>query len=1405
MIKRILFSLVAIVMISLCACQSGTQSDVAMPTATGTSNPTVIPTETGALIPTIAQIETGSSTPKAAPPTPTAPADITPTPTVSATVTPTPAPDALIVTVIPKGEITLQVSADETVVLAFDEQGRLKSICKGTAGNYRESVWYRYRDDSSEYSLDYFYAYPKYMTVFERSEYADGTPEMEVLSGRKGGFGYFEMISENANGTVTLQYKTIADDWMVKTKYYENGVMSSKEECLYETLGVNEFPDFEDVPLIKKYTTYTTEGVLYGYGEEESGNAVKVVIYDENEEVAYWTSYEYHANGELKTKAIYLGEGTGKPSDIRKFTENAEREETILWEYNEDGSYIKRWIDVNSYGLNPSIELGSTVLKAIYCNADDTVISWEETEYDEEYYAIKHSSYLGEGTSKPQTTTEYNKGTVCGRELYQYDEDGELLSYIVISYDEYGNVADIEVTEYGQGEEPAPENPGEDDEETGGSLKSTSEKLYEKVTETEVVLNQFWSGLAPFSQFVTPDGYGVAYHGEYMVTIYLYNKQLELYDTIILPKEYEELGAITCDEDGNFYAVYGKTNTSGSLYTTVISIVKYSSDGKRLASVNYQGSETANNQSNCAGSETRRPFYLGNCSVAVKNGLLVCTYSRMMMNGRQANMVHYVETDTMTKADIVPYYNENSLDNQVIATKDGGFLFVDHGDGYGRAFVVNKLVDNKSSWNMEEAEVFHFREGSDRETGFNETYAQLGGIAELPNSYILVGASERTLSLETAPTNRNYCGYSEPRDLFIQYLKKDFYHYNEVVKNDIILRAGGFAVAGETRTAVGTKPTDALTDLFLTENTEDYGVIWLTDYTGDELVYNPKVVTTETGEVIILWQKVSFETNEILDTYYMMLDAYGEVLCEPVSLGVVPLSTNEPVVYADGSVYWSVCENNGLTSYRFAVPTEETDDFREDVRWRVFDAEYYLEQHPELATTVGTDAEALYSYWLEKGIALGHAASPVFVPMEYMWINQEIASNMNYDYSDIAWYFFDKGIYEGQRGSCEFDYTVYKEYNSDLWETLGDDVISYYEHYVTCGRAEGRTASLEDGTEALTNEFVLVPEGTQKFITRDLIQVEVDFDAEGSMKAQRFYSMGNKLLDELECGKFKYDPIYYINRIHNNVRTRVVEWKYSDEGVLWYKEVDASKKELYFVEIVSENTDGTVTVRLEHLPKGNYYMESYDNGVPASLEEKKYNEAGECIEMRFYESNEEGAYIISWVRGYENGKLISDTFYYGGIISEHSEFVYDAEGHLRDGAWYYYTRGELDYYTISTYSYNPLCIFGSDLCLTYKKYNADNTLTEEARYDYYEDGIQKETETKYYNNGVVSRHALYRYDTMGREIYSLIYSKGKFSEHKEYEYHENGELKKEISYYDETTDNPKSVKEYDEDGNRITS
>ena len=55
-------------------------------------------------------------------------------------------------------------------------------------------------------------------------------------------------------------------------------------------------------------------------------------------------------------------------------------------------------------------------------------------------------------------------------------------------------------------------------------------------------------------------------------------------------------------------------------------------------------------------------------------------------------------------------------------------------------------------------------------------------------------------------------------------------------------------------------------------------------------------------------------------------------------------------------------------------------------------------------------------------------------------------------------HFITCGMAEGRQGNAEFNVQVYKDRYPDLQAVYGDDLVSYYMHYIICGKAEGRTA-----------------------------------------------------------------------------------------------------------------------------------------------------------------------------------------------------------------------------------------------------------------------------------------------------------------------------------------------------------
>lgn len=424
-----------------------------------------------------------------------------------------------------------------------------------------------------------------------------------------------------------------------------------------------------------------------------------------------------------------------------------------------------------------------------------------------------------------------------------------------------------------------------------------------KVNTSRNPAGSFFASTPSVVTFVDGSGHiNVAYPSGNKVKVQIYDSSSgrEL-SGLSLEMPYSLFGNVICDESGNYYLTCGQ---NGSEDEITMCICKYDQSGNKSGELDLTGGETVP----YSGSEwgTNHPFDAGSCDMAINHGVLAVNYGRQMYNGHQSNMMIYVDTSDMHRIYANTAYTSHSFDQRVYAVSDGSFIALNHGDAYNRGFHITKiseLNDSLGFWLPADDDFynFHFREGASRSYGYNETFAQLGGLAELENAYVFAGASERTLSLEEAPSS-GYLGHNEARDLFVQILKGNFWEENDVSQK--------YTVAGEIRVPTGTKPSSASTELWLSGNEADYGVIWLTDYDNGHYAANPKVFKVRNNLFGLLWEKRSYSGSGA-EVYFMVMKTDGTIVKEPIKVtGCLLASNTAPVVYAD-NIWWASSDNNG--------------------------------------------------------------------------------------------------------------------------------------------------------------------------------------------------------------------------------------------------------------------------------------------------------------------------------------------------------------------------------------------------------------------------------------------------------------------------------------------------------------
>lgn len=385
-----------------------------------------------------------------------------------------------------------------------------------------------------------------------------------------------------------------------------------------------------------------------------------------------------------------------------------------------------------------------------------------------------------------------------------------------------------------------------------------------------------WASVSSVHEFLyKEEGLAFAFQNKEKLIITTPNRTLEL------KMKYPRLGDVISDTDGNLYIVWGQ---EGSKYTDkTVFISKYSATGEHIKTTGFEGESKMGEDGN-----TKIPFNHGNCIATIGDGKLMVNYARTMYNGHQSNNVIGVNILDMSPVEYeskwdIPYTSHSFNQSAIWSDKYNDFIYADHGDAYGRGFVVttdrredllfNFYLEPNANYNMYIV---------------NRTFAQLGNLAETSEGVVLVGASAKSVSKAAK---------SEKQNLFIQL----FDPFAELSSSKFI---GGEERVGKTSMNINDNSNTPLTKV------TDYGVHWLTNYT-DKDVIAPQVVEAD-NRLVILWTTKK-------DSFYMILSQNGELIKPETSLKGVPLNSFERPVYFKGTIYWMAVKDGVLKEYRLKV------------------------------------------------------------------------------------------------------------------------------------------------------------------------------------------------------------------------------------------------------------------------------------------------------------------------------------------------------------------------------------------------------------------------------------------------------------------------------------------------------
>jgi hypothetical protein len=337
-----------------------------------------------------------------------------------------------------------------------------------------------------------------------------------------------------------------------------------------------------------------------------------------------------------------------------------------------------------------------------------------------------------------------------------------------------------------------------------------------------------------------------------------------------MPNPLPEFGAFTRDGEGNYYFFYAKAVPEEDKDAGNMMLVKCDPNGRQIKTFTQKASAGTNNGMHA-------PFNAGSCRLELSGGLLAVHFARTMFKSadglnHQASYGFIVDKETLTLFQPSTVYVSHSF-NQYILPLEGGFLVVDHGDSFPRAFNFYKTAQGGGGNVMS----FTFPgKGGDNYTG-----AEMGAAVKTPQGFLFVGAYAKDKNGEGAKAARN------------------------------------------------------LFTLAIDEDAKECGApSYLTSYTySDRIAVHPKLVALDRGRYLLLWETYRYNAiqhfsnleTSYLTTYMQYLDGKGKALGAPQELVGLRLNEADVPRYnpVTTRVYWAVSGSrtraNAVTLYGLDV------------------------------------------------------------------------------------------------------------------------------------------------------------------------------------------------------------------------------------------------------------------------------------------------------------------------------------------------------------------------------------------------------------------------------------------------------------------------------------------------------
>ena len=368
-----------------------------------------------------------------------------------------------------------------------------------------------------------------------------------------------------------------------------------------------------------------------------------------------------------------------------------------------------------------------------------------------------------------------------------------------------------------------------------------------------------WSDVPSLQTIVSADG-SVSVLDADNAIVYEYSANGEFVKTQGFVKELDKVGAFAKDKNGNYYVFYAKNVAEGKLNEKNMALVKYSPSGNKLKEFWL---EAQGDRGHFA--DVKIPFDAGSCRMEISGNMIAVYFGREMFVSsdgfnHQASYGFVLNIDTLERLAGSPYASHSF--NQFILPVESGFVFVDHGDSYPRAFYFNFFdfgTNSKDAWLWKQISSFRFA----GDGGENYTGAEMGGLAKTQSGYIFAGTYDKKNS--TAAGSRN---------LFLLTMDEDL-------------------------SSIGSP-------------------IWITNYTdkNTEHAVSPKIVQIDAAKYLLLWEVYNPSAWDAEKTFMAVVNDKGETITPAKEIYGVKLNGFDVLRFNPKTklVHWATSDGKGLVN-----------------------------------------------------------------------------------------------------------------------------------------------------------------------------------------------------------------------------------------------------------------------------------------------------------------------------------------------------------------------------------------------------------------------------------------------------------------------------------------------------------